>query len=228
MIPTWSEPPALAMRTQEGFVFSENCCQHRSFRILMRARRCGHEAFSCQGADFEPRAGHKSPPNADEHCSSRRQRRPRLRLRGHCPKRLLESCRLRVRQKCADGRRACRAGADGLSLDVQQALGHVPCDGTAYVFSNKRRTRLKLACWDGNGDWLCVRRLHRGQFTWPQAHAEEAIGEDFAGTRRPWARPGMAAKRCGSLSRSTHRTESVSGPPWRANSTGDVLHAMTL
>lgn len=63
-----------------------------------------------------------------------------------------------------------RLGADGLSLHVQQSLGHAPCDGTAYVFSNKRHTRLKLVCWDGNGVWLCLRRLHRGQFTWPQAH----------------------------------------------------------
>jgi hypothetical protein len=30
------------------------------------------------------------------------------------------------------------------------------------VFTNRRRTRLKLACWDGNGVLLCRRRLHRG------------------------------------------------------------------
>ena len=63
-----------------------------------------------------------------------------------------------------------RTGIDGLSLHVQQALGRAPCDGTAYVFSNRRRTRLKLVCWDGNGVWMCLRRLHRGQFVWPAAH----------------------------------------------------------
>lgn len=62
-----------------------------------------------------------------------------------------------------------RLGMDGLSLRVQQALGRAPCDGTAYAFSNRRRTRLKLLCWDGNGVWLCQRRLHRGHFVWPQA-----------------------------------------------------------
>lgn len=62
-----------------------------------------------------------------------------------------------------------RIGIDGLSLVVQQALGRAPCDGTAYVFGNLRRTRLKLVCWDGNGVWLYQRRLHRGQFAWPQA-----------------------------------------------------------
>lgn len=61
-----------------------------------------------------------------------------------------------------------RLGIDGLSLKVQQALGRAPCDGTAYVFSNRRRNRIKLICWDGNGVWLCQRRLHRGHFIWPQ------------------------------------------------------------
>ena len=60
-----------------------------------------------------------------------------------------------------------RTGIDGLSLHVQQALGRPPCDGTAYVFANRRRTRLKLVCWDGTGVWMCLRRLHRGQFVWP-------------------------------------------------------------
>jgi transposase len=60
-----------------------------------------------------------------------------------------------------------RTGIDGLSLHVQEALGHPPCDRAAYVFANRRRTRLKLVCWDGNGVWMCQRRLHRGQFVWP-------------------------------------------------------------
>ena len=61
-----------------------------------------------------------------------------------------------------------RTGVDGLSLHVQQALGRAPCDGTAYVFSNRRRTRIKVVSWDGTGVWMCLRRLHRGQFIWPQ------------------------------------------------------------
>jgi transposase len=62
-----------------------------------------------------------------------------------------------------------RTSIDGLSLHVQQALGRAPCDGTAYVFSNRRRTRLKVVCWDGTGVWMCLRRLHRGQFVWPES-----------------------------------------------------------
>ena len=52
-----------------------------------------------------------------------------------------------------------RLGADGLSLHVQQALRAAPCDGSAYLFRNKRGNRIKLLVWDGNGVWLCQRRL---------------------------------------------------------------------
>ncbi|WP_297456927.1 MULTISPECIES: IS66 family insertion sequence element accessory protein TnpB [Pseudomonadota] len=61
-----------------------------------------------------------------------------------------------------------RAGIDRLSGLVQEALGRSPCDGTAYAFRNRRSSRLKLLVWDGNGVWLCQRRLHRGLFVWPR------------------------------------------------------------
>jgi transposase len=63
-----------------------------------------------------------------------------------------------------------RRGIDGLSSIVQQALGHAPCAGSAFVFRNRAGNRLKLLLWDGNGVWLCQRRLHRGHFVWPRAH----------------------------------------------------------
>ncbi len=60
-----------------------------------------------------------------------------------------------------------RAGIDGLSLRIQNALDRSPCDGSAYAFRNRRGTRLKLLIWDGTGVWLCHRRLHKGHFIWP-------------------------------------------------------------
>ena len=62
-----------------------------------------------------------------------------------------------------------RLGIDGLSLRIQEALGCLPCDGTAYAFRNRRGTRIKLVVWDGTGVWLCHRRLHKGHFIWPNA-----------------------------------------------------------
>ena len=66
-----------------------------------------------------------------------------------------------------------RAGIDGLSLRIQEALGRAPCDGSAYAFRNRRANRLKLLVWDATGVWLCQRRLHRGAFIWPSA--DEAL-----------------------------------------------------
>lgn len=62
-----------------------------------------------------------------------------------------------------------RQGIDGLSLRIQQALGRSPCDGSAFAFTNRAGTRLKLLVWDGTGVWLCLRRLHRGHFVWPRS-----------------------------------------------------------
>jgi hypothetical protein len=52
-----------------------------------------------------------------------------------------------------------RRGMDGLSMVVQQVLGHTPCAGSAFVFHNRTGNRLKALVWDGTGVWLCQRRL---------------------------------------------------------------------
>lgn len=62
-----------------------------------------------------------------------------------------------------------RRGIDGLSRHVQQALGHTPCAGSAFVFCNRAANRIKVVLWDGTGVWLCQRRLHEGRFVWPKA-----------------------------------------------------------
>jgi transposase len=60
-----------------------------------------------------------------------------------------------------------RWSMDRLSLLIQQIDGRSPCDGTAYGFTNRNYSRLKLLIWDGTGVWLCHRRLHKGRFRWP-------------------------------------------------------------
>jgi transposase len=61
-----------------------------------------------------------------------------------------------------------RRGLDGLSAIVQQNLGYAPCAGSAFIFRNRSGNRLRLLLWDGNGVWLCQRRLHQGGFVWPR------------------------------------------------------------
>lgn len=63
-----------------------------------------------------------------------------------------------------------RRGLDGLSAIVQQSLGHAPCSGSAFIFRNRAGNRLRVLLWDGNGAWLCQRRLHQGRFVWPNVN----------------------------------------------------------
>jgi len=57
-----------------------------------------------------------------------------------------------------------RKAHDGLAAIVRQALRADPLDGSLYVFLNRRRDRIKLIQWDGNGLWLHYKRLEKGTF----------------------------------------------------------------
>ncbi len=45
----------------------------------------------------------------------------------------------------------------------------------AYLFLNRRASRLKVLVHDGFGLWLCARRLQQGQFIRPDTH----LGSNF-------------------------------------------------
>ena len=57
-----------------------------------------------------------------------------------------------------------RKGYEGLSALVREQLGRDPLDGALYLFTNKRRTRAKVLCFDGSGLWIYAKRLERGRF----------------------------------------------------------------
>ena len=62
-----------------------------------------------------------------------------------------------------------RCGADRLLVHVREVLGRDPLDGSAYVFCNRRTSRIKVLVVDAQGVWLSMRRLHLGRFVWPSA-----------------------------------------------------------
>lgn len=59
-----------------------------------------------------------------------------------------------------------RKGIDGLAGVCRQVIASDPFGGQLFVFRNKRQTAIKVLCYDGQGFWLCQKRLSRGRFTW--------------------------------------------------------------
>src|SRR3546814_12508020 len=60
-----------------------------------------------------------------------------------------------------------RSGMDRLLARVVEIFG-ASQPHHAYVFANRRGTRLKVLVCDGFGIWLAVRRLHQGSVHWPR------------------------------------------------------------
>lgn len=98
-----------------------------------------------------------------------------------------------------------RCGIDGLARRVRQLLADDPMNGALFVFRNRRGTAVKILAYDGQGFWLCQKRLSQGQFRhWPKpgsttqaarslaAHELMVLlsGGDFAAARGapPWRR----------------------------------------
>jgi len=59
-----------------------------------------------------------------------------------------------------------RKGIDGLARLCQSVLQADPFSGSVFVFRNRRATALKILVYDGQGFWLCQKRLSTGRFRW--------------------------------------------------------------
>ena len=66
-----------------------------------------------------------------------------------------------------------RRGIDGLARECRSVLEADPFSGTVFVFRNRGRTSVKLLAYDGQGFWLCQKRLSTGRFRyWPMGRDE--------------------------------------------------------
>ena len=69
-----------------------------------------------------------------------------------------------------------RNGIDGFCrlcriMDVED-----PFSGTLFVFRNRRATAIKILAYDGQGFWLCQKRLSQGRFRhWPTGQPGQVL-----------------------------------------------------
>jgi transposase len=59
-----------------------------------------------------------------------------------------------------------RKGIDGLARVCKESLQRDPFEGTVFVFRNRRGTAIKILVYDGQGFWLCQKRMSEGRFPW--------------------------------------------------------------
>jgi transposase len=59
-----------------------------------------------------------------------------------------------------------RKGIDGLARLCREQLQQDPFRGILFVFRNRRATAIKIIVYDGQGFWLCQKRLSKGRFGW--------------------------------------------------------------
>jgi transposase len=72
-----------------------------------------------------------------------------------------------------------RRGIDGLAALCRQVLSSDPLSGTLFVFCSRRGHAIKCLMYDGQGFWLCQKRLSRGKFTgWPKAEGTGPVRLD--------------------------------------------------
>lgn len=72
-----------------------------------------------------------------------------------------------------------RKGIDGLAQLCRQYLQTDPLSGVVVVFANRRRRGLKILMYDGQGFWLCQKRLSQGRLSWwPQGQGSSSLSLD--------------------------------------------------
>ena len=66
-----------------------------------------------------------------------------------------------------------RKSINGLVVVVEQQLELSPLSDALFIFSNKKRDKLKILYWDKTGFALWYKRLEKKRFKWP-SQTEEA------------------------------------------------------
>ena len=72
-----------------------------------------------------------------------------------------------------------RKGIDGLVALCKSELEQDPFAGTVFVFRNRRANAIKVLLYDGQGFWLCQKRLSEKKFRfWPQSKDDTRLASN--------------------------------------------------
>lgn len=62
-----------------------------------------------------------------------------------------------------------RKGIDGIAYQCRAMLKENPMSGAVFLFISRSRKHLRVLTYDGQGYWLCTKRLSAGKFPyWPK------------------------------------------------------------
>jgi transposase len=59
-----------------------------------------------------------------------------------------------------------RKGIDGLAAVCRNKLDQDPYQGALFIFRNRTGSSIRVLGYDGQGFWLCTKRLSTGKFQW--------------------------------------------------------------
>jgi transposase len=65
-----------------------------------------------------------------------------------------------------------RRGIDGLARVCKEVLNEDPFRGWLFVFRNRSGKSIKALVYDGQGFWLCQKRLSTGKYAWWPTQAD--------------------------------------------------------
>jgi len=68
-----------------------------------------------------------------------------------------------------------RKGMDGLAMLCRSVLKADPFAGYLFVFLNRSKTSIKILSYDGQGFWMCQKRLSKGKFQWWPGNSEDSV-----------------------------------------------------
>ena len=100
-----------------------------------------------------------------------------------------------------------RKGIDGLAAVCKSSLERDPFAGTVFVFRNRRATAIKVLVYDGQGFWLCQKRLSEGRFRWWPTSVDPSAGQATAG---------LAAHQLTVLFSAGNPNRTAAAPQWRS------------